>query len=497
MQPSHPWSIAPFSAGAEKRAACPKATDDAAGPASWPSIPQRHSEIEALLANLEKARTPHGFGTLDANLELDPAAGTQLWITCRMTHIAALASLMGAPEAAPFVRHGVGALSGSLADYTHPGWFSVVPNAEDVPGPWSTNKEAYAHAFVLLASSSAHRAAMVAAERQKKADPAGVSSAEAIVDQAKRIQDRALSVLFGQLWDADYGRVIDTASRDFSEVEEYRGVNANMHFTEALLAAYDDISLYAPERAEKLLATAVGILEFVVRDSAPALNWHIPEHFDTNWKVLPDYNRDQPAHPFRPYGYTIGHSFEWARLSLHAWAALRAAGKESGAQAGANAEPNTQTGALAEAPDWMVDNAISLTEAAIAEGWNADGEPGFVYTIDDDAAPVVRARMHWVVCEALAVLSALITLGREGHPSVTSEMVERYQQLCTQWWEYTRNFIIEKPGAWYHELNEKNQPAGGTWSGKPDIYHAVQALLVPDLPLTPTFAGALSLYAQE
>ncbi len=35
-------------------------------------------------------------------------------------------------------------------------------------------------------------------------------------------------------------------------------------------------------------------------------------------------------------------------------------------------------------------------------------------------------------------------------------------------------------------------PAEGTWAGKPDVYHALQATLVPRLPLAPTFAAALS-----
>ena len=34
-------------------------------------------------------------------------------------------------------------------------------------------------------------------------------------------------------------------------------------------------------------------------------------------------------------------------------------------------------------------------------------------------------------------------------------------------------------------------PSGTVWTGKPDIYHAFQATLVPRLPLTPTLAGAL------
>ena len=31
----------------------------------------------------------------------------------------------------------------------------------------------------------------------------------------------------------------------------------------------------------------------------------------------------------------------------------------------------------------------------------------------------------------------------------------------------------------------------GNWSGKPDVYHALQATLLPRLPLSPMFAAAL------
>jgi len=30
-----------------------------------------------------------------------------------------------------------------------------------------------------------------------------------------------------------------------------------------------------------------------------------------------------------------------------------------------------------------------------------------------------------------------------------------------------------------------------TWQGRPDVYHALQATLIPGLPLRPSLAGAL------
>ena len=52
-------------------------------------------------------------------------------------------------------------------------------------------------------------------------------------------------------------------------------------------------------------------------------------------------------------------------------------------------------------------------------------------------------------------------------------------------------FLDADLGSWRHELDPSNRPSGVTWNGKPDTYHALQATLVPRLPLAPTFAAAL------
>ncbi|WP_344931743.1 AGE family epimerase/isomerase [Saccharopolyspora gregorii] len=36
-------------------------------------------------------------------------------------------------------------------------------------------------------------------------------------------------------------------------------------------------------------------------------------------------------------------------------------------------------------------------------------------------------------------------------------------------------------GSWRHELDEHNRPAATVWEGKPDLYHAYQATLLPRL----------------
>ena len=220
-----------------------------------------------------------------------------------------------------------------------------------------------------------------------------------------------------------------------------------MHTVEALLAVGD-------------LARAERILTRVVHGFARENGWRIPEHFDATWTPLPDYNRDEPAHPFRPYGATIGHWFEWSRLTLSLRDALGDA-----------------------APGWMLDDAVALFDAGVREGWAVDGADGFVYTVDWDGTPVVRQRMHWVVTEALAAAATL--------HAVTGEA--SYATRHEEWWAYAEAHLVDRErGSWHHELNPDNSPAAGTWAGKPDVYHAFQATLVPRLPTFPAFARAIA-----
>ncbi len=113
-------------------------------------------------------------------------------------------------------------------------------------------------------------------------------------------------------------------------------------------------------------------------------------------------------------------------------------------------------------------------------GWAPDGKSGFVYTLDWQDRPVVASRLHWVLTEAIGAAAVLVQ--RTGDPEY-----ERWYR--TFWNEAATRFIDRDRGSWVHEL-----PVGDTppvWSGKPDVYHAYQATLLPQLPLAPVLAAAL------
>lgn len=369
-----------------------------------------------------------GFAWLseDGTPELDRPV--ELWISCRMTHVYSLGHLLGRPGSATLADHGVAALRGRLHDDAHGGWFPKV----GPEGPSVTDKTAYEHAFVVLAAASA-----TAAGR-----PGG-----------PELLDDALDVMLGHFWDDEYGMVVEEWDQTFTRLDDYRGVNSNMHSVEALLAAadvLDDASLR--NRAQRIVGR-------VIHDLARGNEWRIPEHFDADWRPQPDYNIDDPAHPFRPYGATIGHWLEWARLVLH----LRA-------------------GLGPSAPEWLLEDARALFDAAVREGWAVDGAPGFIYTVDWSGRPVVSERLHWVAAEATATAAALF--------QATGE--DTYAGWYATWWDYVADHLLdEDAGSWHHELTATNQPSSQTWQGKPDTYHAFQATLIPRLPLSPTLATAL------
>jgi mannose/cellobiose epimerase-like protein (N-acyl-D-glucosamine 2-epimerase family) len=56
-----------------------------------------------------------------------------------------------------------------------------------------------------------------------------------------------------------------------------------------------------------------------------------------------------------------------------------------------------------------------------------------------------------------------------------------------------RSLIVDdaRPGAWWHELDADNNRVERTWTGAPDVYHALQAVLLPSYDLAPGLAVAV------
>src|SRR5699024_4317044 len=115
---------------------------------------------ELLQFGAESLREDGGFAWLDENGAPDLTRPSELWITCRMTHSFAHGHLMGRPGLGRLADHGIASLRGVFRDEEHGGWYSAVAGG----APVDDSKQAYAHAFVVLAASSALAAGRPGAE---------------------------------------------------------------------------------------------------------------------------------------------------------------------------------------------------------------------------------------------------------------------------------------------------------------------------------------------
>ncbi|MEE8737568.1 MAG: AGE family epimerase/isomerase [Bifidobacterium sp.] len=357
-----------------------------------------------------------GSGWLDDNGGIDPSQGIQTWITGRMTHVYSIASLLGYPGADALADAGLRGLTGILHDDANGGWYPFVN--ED--GSHAADKICYTHAFVILAASSALLAGRPG---------------------ARELLDEALATFDKRFWDDKTGLAVDTWNTEFTTLDPYRGLNANMHTTEAFLAVADATGNISYR------VRAGRIIDHVVqwaRDN----EWRIPEHFNENWVADLEFNADKKDDQFKPYGATPGHGIEWARL-ITQWALSFYPNREG-------ARP-------------YIEASEHLFHRAVEDGWNADGTIGLAYTTDWKGRPVVTDRMHWTLAEGLNTSSTLF------HATGSVEYLDWYSTFA----RYVDEHLIDhQGGSWFHQLDKDNKVIGTVWPGKSDLYHAFQSTLI-------------------
>lgn len=363
-----------------------------------------------------------GFGWLLDDRRTDPVKPPELWINARMTYVFSLATLLG-DDRSEVAAHGIEAL-GLFHDDVNGGWGHLPRAKRLVATPDGSAKGCYEHAFVLLAACTATAAG---------------------VDGAQPLLDEALSVHGEHFWDQAAGRCVEERSADWLTIDAYRGANSNMHTVEAYLFAADVTG------DDVWRDRALSICDLLINQVARGNGWRLPEHFDSDWAPLLDYNADKPDDPFRPYGATPGHGLEWARLLVQLSASLT------------GPEP------------WLLEAAVALFDRAVDDA--VTDAPGLPYTTDWRGRPVVAERFHWVIAEAILAADAL--------SRVTGE--PRFASLAARWWtEVDTYFADTRTGSWHHELSPTMGPSSRTWLGQPDAFHIMNALTLPDLPLAPT-----------
>lgn len=334
----------------------------------------------------------------------------ELHETTRMIYAYARGAKLGYPRAQTIVDHGMAFLFDAHLDPLHGGfWWSV-----DDKGPLDPRKQAYGHAFVLLAAAYA----------------AGLGHPD-----AGRLRETVMTVLRSRFWEIDPGAVSDTFDPDWTGLLAYRGGNANMHLTEALIAAYKAWGDPAD------LEMARSIVRFMIDKHARAEGWVVPEHYTHDWKLDRDFEGDPM---FRPSGTTPGHSIEWARLILE----LRMAGGN---------DPQDE---------WVLRAAEQLFGRALAEAWLPEG--GLAYTMAWSRQIDQRRRLWWPVAEAVATAHTL--------HHVTGDV--QWLADVDRFWSYLDTYHLDHiHGGWYAEIDSSGHPVETLFPGKPDIYHALTASL--------------------
>ncbi|HEY6665499.1 MAG TPA: AGE family epimerase/isomerase, partial [Propionibacteriaceae bacterium] len=158
---------------------------------------------------------PHpsgGAAWLDTRGQPDLSRPVYTWITARMLHVYALGQLLGRAADADLAAQALAGLTGRLRDGRNGGWLTSVDDAGNSPN----EKACYTHAFVVLAASSG--------------TVAGLPGARDLLSEALEVWEQ-------RFFDDLAGMLVDSWDRDFAHLDDYRGVNANMHGVEALLAA--------------------------------------------------------------------------------------------------------------------------------------------------------------------------------------------------------------------------------------------------------------------
>ena len=150
---------------------------------------------------------------------------------------------------------------------------------------------------------------------------------------------------------------------------------------------------------------------------------------------------------FQPAGTTPGHSFELGRLLVQFWDL-----------SGRN-DPSDLT------------KARRVIYQALEDAWDKE-RGGFVYTLNFDGTQRVKNRYWWPVTEAIGALATLIKVDAQ------PEDHEWYQRC----WSFAQTYFIDETGGWIPEIDADGKPDATQFAGKPDIYHAIQATLLPLVP---------------
>ncbi|KQR18146.1 MULTISPECIES: AGE family epimerase/isomerase [Xanthomonas] len=253
------------------------------------------------------------------------------------------------------------------------------------------------------------------------------------IAEAREWMDETWQLLEKYFWEAEFGLYRDEADAQFN-FTRYRGQNANMHMCEAMIAAYE------ASGEQRYLDRALQLADTMTRRQAAKADGLVWEHYDPQWNIDWDYNRDNPKHLFRPWGFQPGHQTEWAKLLmlLDRYAPT----------------------------DWLLPTAQHLFDVAVERSWDVQ-RGGLYYGFAPDGQVCDDDKYFWVQAESLA--AAALLAQRSGDA--------RYWQWYDKLWEYSWTHMVDhRYGAWYRILDADNRKYSDEKSpaGKTD-YHTMGA----------------------
>jgi len=238
--------------------------------------------------------------------------------------------------------------------------------------------------------------------------------------------DETWGLLEKRFWEPEAGLYRDEADADWV-FTGYRGQNANMHLCEALIAAFEATGEGRYRDRAELVA------DNMTRRQAAQSGGLVWEHYDRRWHIDWDYNRDDPRHLFRPWGFQAGHQTEWAKLLLLLDRHLDR--------------------------DWLVPTARQLFDRAMARAWD-ERRGGIFYGFAPDGTVCDEDKYFWVQAETLA--AAAVFAERTGETA----WWDWYERIWAYAWEH---FVDHRYGGWFRILDganrkydEEKSPAGKT-----------------------------------
>ncbi|CAE7821193.1 yihS [Symbiodinium sp. CCMP2592] len=280
-------------------------------------------------------------------------------------------------------------------------------------------EQAYGYAFILAAHAAA-RAAGVAKDNVEVG--------------------RVFDLLERKFWLPDKGAYLDTISAEGVVDNSYRGQNSNMHMCEALIAAYE------ATKETRYLDRAEVLAETFAATPVPSLDQpnygggFVWEHYDVNFEIDWEYNKNDPTNIYRPWGFQPGHQIEWAKNLLNIY----------------RHRPKF----------WMVNRAKELFDGSWDLSWD-DCHGGLVYGFGPDRKWCDSEKYFWVQGESIATASLLYQATKD------PKYIEKY--VCL--WQYCwKHWVDHEHGGWLcfkmSRSNERTNDEKAIAGGKCD-YHTL------------------------